>query len=702
MSDANMITLNIDGHDVSVPAGSTIMQAAEKLAIEIPHFCYHKRLSIAGNCRMCLVEVEGAPKPVASCHWPASEGMVVKTQSEQTQEARKGTMEFLLINHPLDCPICDQAGECSLQDISLGYGSDCSRFEESKRAVEDKDIGEKIKTVMTRCIHCTRCVRFATEIAGVEEFGAVFRGENTKIGTYVEHALQSELSGNMIDLCPVGALTSKPYAFTGRPWELKETNSIDIMDGLGTNISVHHRAGKVMRVVPRENEDVNEEWMADSGRFSYDMLNENRLTTPLVRKGKSQKSCGWQQAFKALDDVFEDASPLSIAALAGSQQSAEDYYAFNAFMKNTIGTDSVDVRPERVALKHGNRKDYLFNSGITGVEEADILLLVGANPKLESPVLNARIRRQVTEGKLEVVRIGANEDLTYPVTQLGETPEDLVKLCNARNATYKKLAAAKRPMIIAGVESALSRTDGVNIYKAITALTQKINAVNVHWNGLNILHQTAGLVAGLDMSVHPEKSGMDTAKILRTLKKGDVETLVLYGDHAGITPDLARMAKNVVYIGTHKTALAKIADICLPTAAYTEKQSYWTNMEGRVQNAEQAVMPPMNAKEDWKVFRALSERLGEALPFDSLDELRSLLVKVDVSYEKAHIGERVSEVTATDVETVDVKTLKLNKSAFKAPVESYYLNNALLNESSTMHKCAAEKDNKNNILRKAS
>lgn len=686
----NMITLTIDGHEVQVEPGSTIMQAAKKLEVEIPHFCYHPRLSVAGNCRMCLVEVEGAPKPVASCAFPVSEGMNVKTQSQLAEQAHKNVMEMLLINHPLDCPICDQGGECDLQDIAVGYGSDRSRYGScSKRSVEDKDIGPLVKTVMTRCIHCTRCVRFATEVAGVEEFGATFRGQDMKIGTYVEKALDSELSGNMIDLCPVGALTNKPFAFSARPWEMKTVNLIDVMDGMGTNIYADVRDEEVMRMRPRTNEEINEEWMTDTARFSVDGLTKNRLTAPLVREGKNLRQVSWQKAFDTLTEHLKGKRRDGIFALASSTLSAEDYYSFNMFMKESVGTDNVDARTDGSPIRGDVRASYVMNSGIAAVDNADAVLLIGCDLRRESPLLNARVRKNVLAKNIKVASIGALTNTTYDVKDLGRSPMDILDLIEDEKLFKKTFPNTKNLMVIMGAE-ATTRTDALKIMGAVRKLCQKYEMIRPDWNGYNLLSLKAGQVAALDFSVYPVAAGVEAKDISKSVSDGLVKTLFIYGD-VEIPAQELQDAEYIVYMGTHHSAYADIADVVLPTAAYTEKEALWVNTEGRVQAARKAVNPPMQAKEDWKIFRALSECLGKKLPFDTLSQLRLLIAKVNDAYLPENWGSFV--VPAWDKFGL---TTKPNKAEFEFSVPEYYLSNGYLRQSKVMQDCAAKAQDTNN------
>ncbi len=677
------ITVIVNGHEVQVPQGATVMDACTKAEQEIPRFCYHERLSVAGNCRMCLVEVEGAPKPVASCHFPAADGMKVNTESETTKEARKGTMEFLLANHPLDCPICDQGGECDLQDIAVSYGSDRSRFNEMKRSVDDRDIGPLIKTVMTRCIHCTRCVRFATEVAGVEEFGATGRGENMEIGTYVERALESELAGNMIDLCPVGALTNKPYAYTARPWELQHTNGIDVMDACGSHISIDHRAGQVMRVTPRECNAINEEWIADTARFSWDGLATNRLTAPLVRKGKKLTETDWPTAFKAIKTALDKAKPQKIAGVLGNQQAAEDAFAFNAFMQHTLATANVDCRTDGSATDASQRALYTMGTPIEQLEQADAVLLIGCNPRLEAPMANLRLRKVVRNGSATVFNLGAPADLTYATTELGDNVQLLEALNDPKHKVFKALKKAENPVVIVGSGS-LQRDDGAAIVNHAYKLAEAVDALRLDWNGFNIIQQHAGRVAALDMGVLPDKDGMSAADISSAAQQGQLDVLFVYGE-GDMPPQQLTGAGLTVYIGTHRTTLAEQADVVLPAASYTEKTALWANAEGRVQESFKAVNPPLHAKEDWKIFRALSAEVAPAdigpLPFDSQAQLRELMAARHPAY--AAIGQLVPATEAIKLS----RASKLNSAPLQPTVQEFYRQNVITQHSAVMTEC---------------
>lgn len=667
------------------------MDACKAADKEIPHFCYHERLSVAGNCRMCLVEVEGAPKPVASCHWPAADGMKVKTKGQITEDARKGTMEFLLANHPLDCPICDQGGECDLQDQAVAYGSDVSHFDEMKRAVDDKDIGEKIKTVMTRCIHCTRCVRFATEVAGIEEFGGTGRGENMQIGTYVEKALTSELAGNMIDLCPVGALTSKPYAFTARPWELTSTNSIDMTDPVNASIRIDTRAGEVMRILPRENAAVNEEWLPDIARFSYDALTHNRLTTPLIKNQKTGKfnNASWEEAFAKIKSATKKAKPTKTAGLMGAMHTAEEAYAFSTFMKNVLKTDNLDCRSDASNTDATVHAGYIMNTPLEKLPNADAILLIGCNPRQEAPLVNTRLRQAVQKGA-KVATIGsADINLTYTFENLGDSPKLLEELLDGKHKFAKVLQKAERPILMISSD-VLSRKDGAQILFMAGVLAQQFDFITPNWNGFNVLQNTPGRVSALDMTAVPTAGGLTTAGILTAAEKGKLDVLMQYGDINNFTKN---NTATTVYIGTHLTAQAKTADIILPAATYTEKDGLSANCEGRIQEIKAAAQPPLNAKPDWKIFRALSEVLGQKLPFDSLNQLRELVIEHCPAY--ARVGKRTPAPWPKG--GLDIgKAGSISTTPLTASTTAHYLSNSFLQQSPTMHKMQTEADNANN------
>ncbi|MCW5723757.1 MAG: NADH-quinone oxidoreductase subunit NuoG [Maricaulaceae bacterium] len=681
----------VDGREIEVPAHYTLLQAAEAAGREIPRFCYHERLSVAGNCRMCLVELVGAPKPVASCAWgvrdcrPGPEGQPpeMKTLSPMVKKAREGVMEFLLINHPLDCPICDQGGECDLQDQSLAYGRAGSRFAENKRAVEDKYMGPLIKTIMTRCIQCTRCVRFATEVAGVPELGATGRGEDMEITTYLQAAMTSELSGNVIDLCPVGALTSKPYAFNARPWELKKTETIDVMDALGSNIRVDSRGGAVLRILPRVNEEINEEWISDKTRFVWDGLQRQRLDRPYARRNGRLEPVSWAEALSIAAEKLSGA-PERIAAIAGDLCAVEDLKAAKDLF-DVLGVSSIDCRQDGAAIGGGAREGYLFNTTIYGVEDADAILLIGTNPRLEAPVLNARIRKTWLGGGAAIGVIGEAADLTYPYEHLGAGPESLEELIGKRTGFIQKLKKAQRPMIVLGM-GALARRDGAAVLRLAGELASAVGAVKDGWNGFNVLHAAAGRAGGLDVGFLPGKGGKDTAGILSAAKGGKLDTLVLLGaDEIGMD---ALGETFVIYVGTHGDAGAHRADLILPGAAYTEKSALYVNTEGRVQMTSRAVFPKGEAKEDWAIFRALSERMGRTLPYDNLDQLRRKLF--DDCPVLAGLDHAPGAETAKDFDPAKLgKAGKLTAAPFESPVTDFFLTNQVARASKTMAECSA-------------
>src|SRR5260221_129221 len=586
-----MPKLTIDGQEIEVPPGTTVLQACQRLGVEVPHFCFHERLAIAGNCRMCLVEQEKSPKPVASCAMPATDNMVIHTKSEKAQKARKGVMEFLLINHPLDCPICDQGGECDLQDQAMAYGFDRGRFEENKRAVKDKDFGPLIKTSMNRCIHCTRCIRFATEIAGVEELGATGRGENMEIGTYIEKALTSELSGNMIDLCPVGALTSKPYAFISRPWELRKTETIDVLDAVGGNIRVDARGPQVMRVLPRLNEEINEEWISDKGRFAVAGLGHKRRDGPYLRRDGKLVEASWGEAFAVIGERFGKLPATKIAALAGDLADVESMLALKELMAG-LGSTNLDCRQDGAKLDPSCRAGYLFNTTIAGIEQADACLLIGTNPRWEAALVNARLRKRHLMGGFKVAAIGPALDLTFKVEPLGAGPELVDDLADGRHGWAEVLKAAKKPMLILGM-GALARPDGAQILASARRLAAETNMVQEDWNGFNVLHSAAARVGGLDIGFVPASGGRDRDAILAGCATGEIEAVYLLGADE---IDMSRLGHAfVVYQGHHGDAGAPRADVVLPGAAYTGKDAIYINTRGRVQAARCAGFPPGDA-----------------------------------------------------------------------------------------------------------
>ena len=672
-----MTTLTVDGVEITVEPGSTVMQACVAAGKEIPHFCYHDRLSIAGNCRMCLVEMERSPKPIASCAMPAADGMVIRTDTPQVKKAREGVMEFLLINHPLDCPICDQGGECDLQDQAMAYGRHFSRFDEGKRAVRDKDVGPLIETIMTRCIHCTRCIRFADEIAGVEEFGAVFRGEHMEIGTYVAKAVSSELSGNMIDLCPVGALTSKPYAFVARSWELRTTETVDVLDAVGSNIRVDARGTEVLRVVPRLHDDVNEEWISDKSRFAYDGLRRRRLDRCYVRRDGALRPAGWDEAFDAIAQAAKGLEGGQIAALAGDMADCESMTALADLMA-ALGSPNLDCRQDGAKLDAACRASYLFNTTIAGIEEADAILLIGANPRWEAALVNARIRKRWRRGGLKVGAVGPKVDLTYPYHHLGEGPQDLAALA-AGSAFADVLKLAERPMLIVG-PGALARPDGAQVLAHARALAEASGMIAEGWNGFNVLHTAASRVGGLDLGFVPGEGGLDSAAIREGAESGAVRLLYLLGADE---LELERPEDCfVVYQGHHGDAGARIADVILPGAAYTEKQGTYVNLEGRPQRAYPATAPLGEAREDWRIIRALSARLGKPLACDTLDELRARMA------ERAPALAAVGAITPAPWSGFGAAGA-MDDAPFASPIDDFYRTDPITRASQTMSECSA-------------
>ncbi|GGE07894.1 NADH-quinone oxidoreductase [Polymorphobacter glacialis] len=658
-----MPKLTIDGIEVEVPAGATVLQACEAAGAEIPRFCYHERLSIAGNCRMCLVEIEKAPKPVASCAMPAADGQVVFTTTPKVRKAREGVMEFLLINHPLDCPICDQGGECDLQDQSIAYGKGFTRYQENKRAVTEKFMGPLVKTIMTRCIHCTRCVRFAEEVAGVEEIGAVGRGENMQITSYLEKAITSEVSGNIIDLCPVGALTSKPYAFQARPWELKKTDGIDVMDAVGSNIVIGSRGPAVLRVTPRINDDVNEEWLSDKGRFAHDGLSERRLDRPYVRTNGKLEPATWTEAFAAIRRGLDGMPGSAIAGITGDLCAVEDMVAFKDLL-GTLGSARIESRQDGAVIDTSARANYLFNSGLSGIEDADVVLLVGVDPRREAPLVNVRLRKKAVRGLSKVYGIGPTLDLTYKTEWLGD---DAAQLANLPAAVADALATAERPAIVIGMGAL--RQPGM--YAAAQALGANINLVREGWNGWNVLHTAAARVGALDL-------GLVADGVAAIAADTSVKALFLLGADE-IT---AGAGAFTVYIGTHGDHGVRHADVILPAAAYTEKAGTWVNMEGRVQRGLRAVFPPGEAREDWTIFRALSAVLGTPLPYDDIAGLRAR-----ISGEWPHLaGSDTVVVSAGPV----LAAAAAPSGPIALPISNYYLTNPIARASDTMAECVAQ------------
>ncbi len=688
MSDLRKI--NIDGTEYELPGEYTLMQACEESGAEIPRFCYHERLSIAGNCRMCLVEWVGAPKPQASCALqlrdlrPNRDGTPpnIRTNSETVKKAREGVMEFLLINHPLDCPICDQGGECDLQDQAMAYGRDSSRFEENKRAVDDKHMGPLVNTVMTRCIQCTRCVRFITEVAGVPEIGLASRGEDAEITTYLEQSLTSEMSGNVIDLCPVGALTSKPYAFNARPWELDSVQSVDVMDAIGANIRVDSRTGRVLRILPVENDDINEEWISDKTRFVWDGLSRQRLDRPFIRRNGKLSPASWDEAL-ALAAEKLSGDPEKIAAIAGDLCDAESMKALKDLMDG-LGVKSLECRQDGAKLGGSDRRGYLFNTTIAGLEEADAILLIGTNPRFEAPLINTRIRKTWIAGDLEIGLIGEKSDLTYPYTHVGTSASDIAKFMKSNAGFAKVFKKAKKPVIIIG-SGALVGEGGEAVLRACGELAKSCGVVRDDWNGFNVLHNAASRVAGLDMGFIPGEGGRDLQGILSAAASGDIETVYLLGADEIPTAKLEKAF--VIYQGSHGDNGAHVADIILPGAAYTEKDGLYTNLEGRVQMGFAAVSPKGEAKPDWAIIRALSGHMKRELPYDSLEQLREKLMAdlpvfagIDYISDSEESGVFTPETLGSDG--------KISATNFSLPIDDFYMTNPIARASKVMAECS--------------
>jgi NADH-quinone oxidoreductase subunit G len=679
-----MTKIIVDGKEIDVSPDYTLLQACEAAGAEIPRFCYHERLSIAGNCRMCLVEVKGGPKPVASCAWavrdcrpgPKGEPPEISTRSPMVKKAREGVMEFLLINHPLDCPICDQGGECDLQDQAMGYGVDTSRFAENKRAVEDKYLGALVKTSMNRCIQCTRCVRFSAEICGAPEMGAIGRGEEMEITTYLEHALTSELQGNLVDICPVGALTSKPYAFAARPWELGKTQSVDVMDGVGSAIRVDTRGREVMRILPRINEAVNEEWISDKTRHVVDGLRTQRLDRPYIRENGRLRAASWTEAFRTIAARIGRIDGKRIGAIAGDLSGVEEMFAMKELLARA-GSVNLAVQGGDAFDPKAGRASYLFNPTIAGIEQADALLIIGSNPRKEAAVLNARIRKRWRTGQLKVGVIGPKADLTYDYDYIGAGAETLSDLAGGKGAFADVLKNAQHPIVLVGA-GATARHDGAAVLALAAKLASQVGAIKDGWNGFAVLHDTASRVGALDIGFAPAAGGLSAAEMTTF---GTLDVLFLLGADEIKVPD----GTFVVYIGTHGDKGAHRADVILPGAAYTEKSAIYVNTEGRVQIGGRASFPPGEAREDWAIIRALSEALGRKLPYDSLPALRQALFKV-----APHLM-RVDQIEAgnpADIKTLAGKGGSVEKTPFKSSVEDFYLTNPIARASAVMAECS--------------
>ena len=663
-----MLKLKVNDIEVEVEEGLTVLQACEKAGVEIPRFCYHEKLSIAGNCRMCLVEMEKSPKPIASCAMPAAEGMVIKTNTPKIEKSRKGVMEFLLANHPLDCPVCDQGGECDLQDQSMFYGIDKSRFKENKRAVPDKNMGPLIKTQMTRCIHCTRCIRFATEIAGVPELGAIGRGEDMQITTYLEKSIQSELSGNVIDLCPVGALTSKPYVFEARPWELKKTETIDVMDAVGSNIRVDTYDWEVKRVLPVINEDINEEWISDKTRYACDGLLNQRLDTPYIKYNNKFEKASWDEVFKIIKSKIQNTNKDKIAGFVGDLTNMEASYIFKEFLERTIDTKNYESRSFDMFIDSSKRENYLFNSTINGIEESDFILLIGTNPRFEATMLNARIRKAYLKNKVKIVSLNDVGDLTYPYQSLDGKTQTIKDIFENKNALTKDIIDAQKPLIIFG-ESFLRSKSAQFLFNSFKNFLLNNNKFTNDWSPFNFLPSDAATVGNLDLDVIDKKN-----ELLKKLNENKFDLVFLMGQD-----NLKFDKKNefIIYVGSHGDNGAELADIILPGAAYTEQSGHYTNLEGKVQKAYKASYPPGDAKEDWEIINDLAEFMNNRKLFNDKDELESSMFNyLNLKKEKQE-----------NLSNTKVDLINFEDEILKITYKDYYFSNVIARSSKTMLNC---------------
>ena len=665
-----MIKLKVNEVEIEIEDGLTVLQACEIAGFEIPRFCYHEKLSIAGNCRMCLVELEKSPKPIASCAMPASEGMVIKTNTEFVNKSRKGVMEFLLANHPLDCPVCDQGGECDLQDQSMFYGIDKSRFKENKRDVPDKYMGPLIKTQMTRCIHCTRCIRFATEIAGVPELGAIGRGEDMQISTYLEKSMESELSANVIDLCPVGALTSKPYVFEARPWELKKTETIDVMDAVGSSIRVDTYGWEVKRVLPRINEDINEEWISDKTRYACDGLKFQRLDSPLVKINNKLHKKSWNEVYKILKEKINETAPEKICGFLGDLSNMETMFIAKEFFNKTIKSSCLETRSENLYCNLNNRQNYIFNDGINGIEKSDFILFVGANPRYEATILNARIRKAYLNNKVKVYSLGDIGDQTYPYKNIGENTEVIKNIVDNKIPLSQEIIDAKFPLIIIG-QSALKLKSSKYIFESFKKFLIDKSKISNEWKSLNILSNNASTVGGYDLNI---PTSFDENKVLNDLNKGLFELVFLFGQD---NLDFNKKNEFVIYIGSHGDKGAQCADIILPSAAYTEQDGYFTNLEGKIQKAYKASYPPGNAKEDWEIINDLSSFIKRKKIYQNKEEL------IDSMKNYLSLNSKETNDEILNVEFDNEKLIFDNID--------YYYSNVIARASHTMTQCRNEK-----------
>ena len=671
-----MLKLKVNDIDIEVEEGLTVLQACEKAGVEIPRFCYHEKLSIAGNCRMCLVEMEKSPKPISSCAMPVAEGMNIKTNTPKVEKARKGVMEFLLANHPLDCPVCDQGGECDLQDQSMFYGVDKSRYKENKRSVPDKNMGPLIKTQMTRCIHCTRCIRFATEIAGVPEIGAIGRGEDMQITTYLEQSMQSELSANVIDLCPVGALTSKPYVFEARPWELKKTESIDVMDAVGSNIRIDTYGWEVKRILPLINEDINEEWISDKTRYACDGLLNQRLDTPYIKYNGKFEKASWTEVFKIIKSRIENTPKNKIGGFVGDLTNMETSYIFKEFFDRTIESNYYDFRTSDRFIDDSERENYIFNSSINGIEESDLIFLIGTNPRYEATILNARIRKSFVNNNTKIISLNDIDDLTYPYQSLDGQTQTLKDILENKHEISNVLKNSKKPIIILG-ESFFDLKSSQNIFYLIKNYINNNFKFDEEWNPLNILSTDASTVGNIDLEVFNNKSGYNIT--LEKLQKNEFDLIFLIGqDNLNVN----KKNEFIIYQGSHGDKGAEVADIILPGAAYTEQTAHYTNLEGKIQKAYKASYPPGEAKEDWQIINELAESMNNTKLFNDKDELVSSMINF------INLKNKNSYSEATNSKNYNFENEKL-----KIEIKDYYFSNVVARASKTMVDCNNSKIN---------
>jgi NADH-quinone oxidoreductase subunit G len=671
-----MLKLKVNNIDVEVEEGLTVLQACEKAGVEIPRFCYHEKLSIAGNCRMCLVEMEKSPKPVASCAMPAAEGMNIKTNTTFVEKARKGVMEFLLANHPLDCPVCDQGGECDLQDQSMFYGVDKSRFKENKRAVPEKNMGPLIKTQMTRCIHCTRCVRFATEVAGVPELGAIGRGEDMQITTYLEQSMQSELSANVVDLCPVGALTSKPYVFEARPWELKKTETIDVMDAIGSNIRVDTYDWEVKRVLPIINEDINEEWISDKTRYACDGLLNQRLDTPFIKYNGKFEKASWEEVYKIIKSKFENTSKEKVCGFVGDLTNMETGYIFKEFFDRTLDSQNYESRSDNRFLDIGKRENYLFNSTINGIEESDLIFLIGTNPRYEATILNARIRKSYLNNNTKIISLNDLGDLTYPYESLDGKTKTLKDIFDGNHEISKKIISANNPIVIMG-ESLLNLSSSRYFFNSIKNFLTKNKKISEEWNSFNILSCDASTVGNYDLGIINESNNL-----LEDLQNHKFDIVYLMGQD---NLDFNKKDEFIIYQGSHGDKGAEIADIILPGSAYTEQEGYFTNLEGKIQKAYKASYPPGDAKEDWQIINELAELMNNRKLFNDKEELESSMLN--------HLNLQKQKQINEEDKSNKIEENEFKEEVLKVNVKDYYFSNVVARSSKTMIECNNSKIN---------